>query len=209
MPPKNARVAIWNALKNLEESNFRDFCDELAKPEGKPRIWPSDVEKKSRTEVLKVLVSRCSSGAVDRAITTLRDIGCNGEADELGEMDLHSASRSKSEAGLTMRPSLNATHTGTNRSSLSPAEWHFVDWNRHELIYRVSNVAPILDHLRKEKVLKDEQYDEAMTKSTTQDKMRFLFSGPLKSAGDRAKDVLLSALKEYERYLIMELEIKG
>uniref|UniRef100_A0A8C6SMF4 Caspase-1 n=1 Tax=Neogobius melanostomus TaxID=47308 RepID=A0A8C6SMF4_9GOBI len=95
MPPKNPRVTIRDALKNLEESNFRDFCDELAKPEGKPRIWPSDVEKKSRTEVMKVLVSRCSSGAVDRAITTLRDIGCNDEADELGEMDLHSCHSSQ------------------------------------------------------------------------------------------------------------------
>uniref|UniRef100_A0A8C6SNN9 CARD domain-containing protein n=1 Tax=Neogobius melanostomus TaxID=47308 RepID=A0A8C6SNN9_9GOBI len=110
---------------------------------------------------------------------------------------------------LTETPRLNATHTGTNRSSLSPAEWHFVDRNRHELIYHVSNVVPILDHLLQEKVLKDEQYDEAMTKSTTQDKMRFLLSGPLKSAGDRDKDVLLSALKKYEPHLIEELERKG
>uniref|UniRef100_A0A8C6SMD2 CARD domain-containing protein n=1 Tax=Neogobius melanostomus TaxID=47308 RepID=A0A8C6SMD2_9GOBI len=121
MPPKIARVAIRDALKSLEESNFRDFCDELTKSEGKPRIWPSDVEKKSRTEVMKVLVS---------------DIGCNDEADELGEMDLHSCH----------------------------SKGHFVDRNRNELIERVSNVAPILDHLLQEKVLRDEQYDEAMTK---------------------------------------------
>uniref|UniRef100_A0A8C6UNN1 CARD domain-containing protein n=1 Tax=Neogobius melanostomus TaxID=47308 RepID=A0A8C6UNN1_9GOBI len=85
---------------------------------------------------------------------------------------------------------------------------HFVDRNRKELIDRVSNVVPILDHLLQEKVLKDEQYDDAMAERTAQTKMRFLFSGPLKSAGVRGKDVLLSALKEYEPYLIEDLEEK-
>uniref|UniRef100_A0A8C6URW0 CARD domain-containing protein n=1 Tax=Neogobius melanostomus TaxID=47308 RepID=A0A8C6URW0_9GOBI len=85
---------------------------------------------------------------------------------------------------------------------------HFVDRNRNELIERVSNVAPILDHLLYENVLGQEQYDEAMAERTAQAKMRFLLSCPLKSAGVRGKDELQSALKKHERYLIEELEGK-
>uniref|UniRef100_A0A8C6SUU7 Uncharacterized protein n=1 Tax=Neogobius melanostomus TaxID=47308 RepID=A0A8C6SUU7_9GOBI len=70
---------------------------------------------------------------------------------------------------------------------------HFVDRHQIELIKRVSNINPILDHL---------------AIPTTQDKMRFLFRGPLK-AGEPSKDELLSALEKEEKYLIKDLREKS
>uniref|UniRef100_A0A8C6SPH0 CARD domain-containing protein n=1 Tax=Neogobius melanostomus TaxID=47308 RepID=A0A8C6SPH0_9GOBI len=84
---------------------------------------------------------------------------------------------------------------------------HFVDRHQIDLIKRVSNINPILDHLIKEEVLTQEQYDQARAIPTTQDKMRFLFSGPLK-AGEPSKDKLLSALEKEEKYLIKDLRGK-
>uniref|UniRef100_A0A8C6U0W6 CARD domain-containing protein n=1 Tax=Neogobius melanostomus TaxID=47308 RepID=A0A8C6U0W6_9GOBI len=93
------------------------------------------------------------------------------------------------------------------RGLRAPGRGHFVDRHQIELIKRVSNINPILDHLLKEEVLTQEQYDQARAIPTTQDKMRFLFRGPLK-AGELSKDKLLSALEKEEKYLIKDLRGK-
>lgn len=75
---------IRNTLKNLESEDFSDFCDQLTEPMEKIRIMKSEVEGKSRSEIAKLLVKRCGeTGALDRAITALKDIGCNNEAQKL------------------------------------------------------------------------------------------------------------------------------
>uniref|UniRef100_A0A668RUP9 CARD domain-containing protein n=1 Tax=Oreochromis aureus TaxID=47969 RepID=A0A668RUP9_OREAU len=79
-------------------------------------------------------------------------------------------------------------------------ENHFVDKHRVELIQRVSNIEPILDELLKEKVIQQESYDRIRALQTSQEKMRELYSGPLK-AGSASKDVFYQILQTHERLL--------
>uniref|UniRef100_A0A3P9BT36 CARD domain-containing protein n=1 Tax=Maylandia zebra TaxID=106582 RepID=A0A3P9BT36_9CICH len=70
---------------------------------------------------------------------------------------------------------------------------HFVDKHRVELIQRVSNIEPILD-----------DYDRIRALQTSQEKMRELYSGPLK-AGSASKDVFYQILQTHERLLLNDL----
>uniref|UniRef100_A0A8C6WI89 CARD domain-containing protein n=1 Tax=Neogobius melanostomus TaxID=47308 RepID=A0A8C6WI89_9GOBI len=189
---ESRRILIADALEDLTPKDLSKFTARLKEPRGdehKPaRFRQGQLNGKDHQGLADLLTDSFSGNAVSITVALLRAIGANRVAEELGE---------------SWQPD------GPSHTVYLLATKHFVDRNRNELIYRVSNVVPILDHLLQEKVLKDEQYDEAMKKSTAQDKMRFLFSGPLKSAGDRAKDELLSALKKYEPYLIKDLERKG
>uniref|UniRef100_A0A3Q2VTT8 Pyrin domain-containing protein n=1 Tax=Haplochromis burtoni TaxID=8153 RepID=A0A3Q2VTT8_HAPBU len=81
---------------------------------------------------------------------------------------------------------------------------HFVDKHRVELIQRVSNIEPILDELLKEKVIQQESYDRIRALQTSQEKMRELYSGPLK-AGSASKDVFYQILQRHERLLLNDL----
>ncbi|XP_039475978.1 NACHT, LRR and PYD domains-containing protein 1b allele 5-like isoform X1 [Oreochromis aureus] len=83
-------------------------------------------------------------------------------------------------------------------------ENHFVDKHRVELIQRVSNIEPILDELLKEKVIQQESYDRIRALQTSQEKMRELYSGPLK-AGSASKDVFYQILQTHERLLVNDL----
>ncbi|XP_039886649.1 uncharacterized protein LOC120732849 [Simochromis diagramma] len=83
-------------------------------------------------------------------------------------------------------------------------ENHFVDKHRVELIQRVSNIAPILDELLKEKVIQQESYDRIRALQTSQEKMRELYSGPLK-AGSASKDVFYQILQTHEKLLLNDL----
>ncbi|CAI5661639.1 unnamed protein product [Oreochromis niloticus] len=80
----------------------------------------------------------------------------------------------------------------------------FVDKHRVELIQRVSNIEPILDELLKEKVIQQESYDRIRALQTSQEKMRELYSGPLK-AGSASKDVFYQILQTHERLLVNDL----
>uniref|UniRef100_A0A3P9BTG6 Pyrin domain-containing protein n=1 Tax=Maylandia zebra TaxID=106582 RepID=A0A3P9BTG6_9CICH len=73
-----------------------------------------------------------------------------------------------------------------------------------ELIQRVSNIEPILDELLKEKVIQQESYDRIRALQTSQEKMRELYSGPLK-AGSASKDVFYQILQTHERLLLNDL----
>ncbi|XP_074508920.1 apoptosis-associated speck-like protein containing a CARD isoform X1 [Sebastes fasciatus] len=85
---------------------------------------------------------------------------------------------------------------------------HFVDKHRSQLIDRVSDVAPILDQLLDENVIRQGCYDEILAIPTTRDKMRKLYSGPLNAAGPVGKDVFYKILEKYEPFLIDELKKK-
>ncbi|KAM8734560.1 uncharacterized protein AB9X84_023336 [Acanthopagrus schlegelii] len=85
---------------------------------------------------------------------------------------------------------------------------HFVDKHQCDLIARVSNTGPILDNLLREGVIQQEDYDTIGTIPTTQERMRKLFSGPLKAGGQAAKDVFFRILEEKESYLVADLKRK-
>ncbi|XP_059194786.1 NACHT, LRR and PYD domains-containing protein 1b allele 2-like [Centropristis striata] len=82
---------------------------------------------------------------------------------------------------------------------------HFVDKHRVKLIERVSNLAAILDDLLDKKVIQQGVYAEICAKCTDEDKMRALYSGPLK-AGETCKDIVYKILVKNEPLLIQELE---
>ncbi|XP_059214238.1 NACHT, LRR and PYD domains-containing protein 1 homolog [Centropristis striata] len=82
---------------------------------------------------------------------------------------------------------------------------HFVDKHRVTLIKRVSNLAAILDDLLDKKVIQQEVYAEICAKCTDEDKIRALYSGPLK-AGETCKDIFYKILGKNEPFLIQELE---
>ncbi|XP_035528369.1 NACHT, LRR and PYD domains-containing protein 1b allele 2-like [Morone saxatilis] len=83
---------------------------------------------------------------------------------------------------------------------------HFVDKHRCDLIKRVSNIRPILDNLLKEQVIQQENYDTIRAITTTQEKMRTLYSGPLKAVGDAGKDIFYKILEEEESFLVADLK---
>uniref|UniRef100_A0A3B3ZPU2 Pyrin domain-containing protein n=1 Tax=Periophthalmus magnuspinnatus TaxID=409849 RepID=A0A3B3ZPU2_9GOBI len=79
-------TGILGVLDDLEKNNFNRFLFRLQNGSEEPRVRATEVEDKSREDIAKLLVSRCTgAGAVPRTITTLRHIGCNEEAQELGE----------------------------------------------------------------------------------------------------------------------------
>uniref|UniRef100_A0A8C9Y5F8 CARD domain-containing protein n=1 Tax=Sander lucioperca TaxID=283035 RepID=A0A8C9Y5F8_SANLU len=83
---------------------------------------------------------------------------------------------------------------------------HFVDKYRIKLIERVSNIAAILDELLEEDVIQEETYDKIRVLPTCQDKMRELYSGPLKAGGIKVKDKFYTILEKKERFLVDELK---
>lgn len=85
---------------------------------------------------------------------------------------------------------------------------HFVDEHQCELIQRVSNIGPILDSLLREGVIQQEGYDQIWVTPTSQEKMRKLYKGPLKSGGHISKDIFYKILEEKEPYLVAALKRK-
>ncbi|KAM9353693.1 NACHT, LRR and PYD domains-containing protein 1 homolog isoform 2-T2 [Symphorus nematophorus] len=85
---------------------------------------------------------------------------------------------------------------------------HFVDKNQCDLIERVSNIGPILDNLLRDGVIQQEGYDTICVIPTTQEKMRKLYSGPLKAGGLAAKDIFYKILEKEESYLVADLKKK-
>nr|XP_024655557.1 uncharacterized protein LOC112431243 isoform X2 [Maylandia zebra] len=85
---------------------------------------------------------------------------------------------------------------------------HFVDKHSVQLIQGVSNIAPILDELLDKEVIDQEQYDKIRALPTSQDRMRELYSGPLK-AGAAYKDIFHQILLANEKFLVNELRAAG
>uniref|UniRef100_A0A3Q3MMB5 CARD domain-containing protein n=1 Tax=Labrus bergylta TaxID=56723 RepID=A0A3Q3MMB5_9LABR len=85
---------------------------------------------------------------------------------------------------------------------------HFVDKHQCDLKANVNNIGPILDKLLEKGVIRQEVYDQIRDTPTTQEKMRKLFRGPLKSGGQKAKDVFYQILEKEESYLVDDLKRK-
>lgn len=195
---------ILNSLKDLVDEKFSEFCHKVTASRVEPRIRASEVDGKSRVKITELLVSRWTEAtALDKTINILKEIGCHNEAMELAAIAA-ALPKPKEEPSRTSPPQGSSA---AGPSGAPARQGHFVDRHRNDLIDNVSNMNPILDHLFQEGVLQPEQYDEVMEIKTTQNQMRFLFRGPLKS-GDRSKNVLMDALKKNQPYLIKELEEK-
>ncbi|KAM9353589.1 NACHT, LRR and PYD domains-containing protein 1b allele 3-like [Symphorus nematophorus] len=81
---------------------------------------------------------------------------------------------------------------------------HFVDEHQVALTEKVNNMGVILDELLHHRVLGQETYDRVRALPSSREKMRELYSGPLR-AGTACKDVFHRILEENEPFLIAEL----
>ncbi|XP_061676726.1 apoptosis-associated speck-like protein containing a CARD isoform X1 [Syngnathoides biaculeatus] len=194
------KMAIADSLENLSKDNFKKFCMALVDRRGERRVAFSKVEDKTYLEVTNVLVSTFTEdGAPALTSELLKLIGCSEEAKQLDN-------RISQKFPVTSSGEKAAAHqTGGAHATPSSTEEHFVDKHRLELIQRVVNINPILDVLLREQVVQDEVYDEISETPGNQSKMRKLYKLALKS-GVGAKDVFLDSLKEYEPYLVADLQ---
>uniref|UniRef100_A0A7N8X2I7 PYD and CARD domain containing n=1 Tax=Mastacembelus armatus TaxID=205130 RepID=A0A7N8X2I7_9TELE len=189
MASRTIKAALADVLENLSEENFKKFCHHLMDLRAGPRIRRTAVEGKSCLEVADVMVSTFTEvKVVGVAEEILRDIGCTQEADDLAEE--------------TPGPS-NKPGESIIFSPLSSGK-HFVDRHRVDLINRVSNIGPILDDLLDKNVIQQEVYEQIRALPTTQDKIRELYSGPLK-ASEACKDAFYESLQLNEKFLIDDL----
>ncbi|XP_049439424.1 apoptosis-associated speck-like protein containing a CARD isoform X3 [Epinephelus fuscoguttatus] len=197
--PRNIRMALADMLEDLSKENFDKFCRQLLDCTEGPRVRRNRVEGKNYLDIADVLVTTYTeSRAVGVAETLLREIGCNEDAERLVE----DAGRQSTKPGPSNTASPSAGASGAHAMAEGR---HFVDKHRSRLIDRVCETASVLDALLENEVIQQGTYDEILAIPTHRDRMRKLFSGPLNSAGDVGKDILLNILKEKEKYLIDEL----
>uniref|UniRef100_A0A8C6SNE8 Pyrin domain-containing protein n=1 Tax=Neogobius melanostomus TaxID=47308 RepID=A0A8C6SNE8_9GOBI len=201
------RFPIAQALEKLSSEDLARFRTLMREPRGDGlspnRFRVAQVEGKNCQELARLLVDTFVGKAIDIALKMLRLIDCNLAADELVEA-LETTPRWGRSKTLPDVPSLSTLDI-PEKVSAPVEKGHFVDRHRNELIERVSHMYPILDHLLQEQVLGQEQYDQAMELRPYQAQMRFLFGGPLKTGGERAKEVLMSAICIHYPSLVQEL----
>ncbi|XP_074508918.1 apoptosis-associated speck-like protein containing a CARD isoform X2 [Sebastes fasciatus] len=202
MPPKTIKKALTDMLADLSKENFDSFRHQLVDRREEPTVRRNRVEGKSFLEIADVLVTTFTEAkAPEVAAQLLREIGCSDDADKLVKATCGQSSQPG--PGDSAGPSAGAAAVTTMAEGK-----HFVDKHRSQLIDRVSDVAPILDQLLDENVIRQGCYDEILAIPTTRDKMRKLYSGPLNAAGPAGKDVFYKILEKYEPYLIAELKKK-
>ncbi|KAM3917784.1 uncharacterized protein RB166_016708 isoform 2-T3 [Leptodactylus fuscus] len=97
----------------------------------------------------------------------------------------------------------NITAKRTRKQPLSDKK-HFVIENRKKLINSITQVDPVLDDLLDKELLTQEQYDIIWKKSTSQDKMRELYSY-VRSWGPKDKDTFRLILKKHDPMVIKNL----
>ncbi|XP_035528370.1 apoptosis-associated speck-like protein containing a CARD isoform X1 [Morone saxatilis] len=198
---KTIKKILTDTLEDLSDKDFDKFRRQLVDRREEPRVRRGKVEGKNYLDVTDVLVSTFTeTGAVAVVLELLKQIDCHEDARRLGEETAEYLPKPgpSDPAG----PSAG----GAGVSNMADGG-HFVDKHQVELIKRVSNISPILDELLYRKVISAEIYDTIRAVRTTQDKMRELFSGPLK-ASTACKDVLYKVLEENEPYLIDDLKKK-
>ncbi|KAK2909894.1 apoptosis-associated speck-like protein containing a CARD [Channa argus] len=197
MAPKTIRTALAETLEDLSKQNFEKFCHQLLDRREGPRVRRNRVEGKNFLDVADVVVSTFTEAkAVGVVMDILRQIDCNEDAESLAKL---AGVQSGDAAG-------SGGATGNNtRAEGGCSTKHFVDKHKVELIKRVSNIAPILDELLYKDVIQEEVYDKIRAIRTPQDKMRELFSGPLK-ASVACKDAFYKILEKNEPYLIKDLK---
>ncbi|XP_030013324.1 uncharacterized protein LOC115435198 isoform X2 [Sphaeramia orbicularis] len=201
MAPKTIKMAILAALEDLEDADLEKFCSQLLDHKGK-RVRTSWVMGKSRVHISSVLVQTyAEKGAVKVVLETLRDAGFEQRAKKFEKA---TRNFTKTKRKTKARGASGAAASGPVLKS----DEHFIDKHRYELIDRVSNIDGILDDLLQAGVIKQEMYDKIRARSTTQDMMRDLYSGPLK-ADVACKDIFYNSLKKNEKYLMNEIKSKS
>ncbi|XP_076746408.1 uncharacterized protein LOC112432102 isoform X3 [Maylandia zebra] len=119
--------------------------------------------------------------------------------------------RMESRQYMPAGPLMDVTVTAGKLNEVHLPHWicigkDFVDKHRVQLTNRVSNIAPILDELLENEVIDQETYTRIRALSTTQDKMRELYSGPLQAAA--CKKIFYDILLKNEKFLVKELSEK-
>ncbi|XP_006801914.1 apoptosis-associated speck-like protein containing a CARD [Neolamprologus brichardi] len=186
MSGKTIKLALVSALEDLTKDNFDKFCHQLLDRREAPRVKRNKVESKSRLEIADVLVSHFTEeGALRVTVALLKAIGCRNEAEELASSEAAGAAGGSKTAG------------GKD----------FVEKHRGQLIQRVSNIALILDELLDKEVIQQETYTRIRALSTSQEKMRELYSGPLQASA-ACKKIFYDSLLENEKPLVKELSEK-
>ncbi|KAF1388301.1 hypothetical protein PFLUV_G00088780 [Perca fluviatilis] len=195
MAPKTVKRAISDILEDLSAENLEKFRVQLIDRREEPRVRRNRVAGKNFLEIADVLVTHFTeAGAPAVVVEILKDIGCAEDAVCLEQET----------GGQCSKPGSSGTGaTGVNTGADGK---HFVDKHRIKLIERVSNIAIILDELLDEDVIQQETYDKIKVLPTSQEKMRELYSGPLKAGGIRCKDKFYNILEKRERYLVDELK---
>ena len=188
-----ARDAILDALENLSGDELKKFKMKLLTVqlrEGYGRIPRGALLQMDAIDLTDKLVSYyLESYGLELTMTVLRDMGLQ----ELAEQLQTTKEESGAVAAAASVPAQSTARTG-----------HFVDQHRQALIARVTEVDGVLDALHGS-VLTEGQYQAVRAETTSQDKMRKLFSF-VPSWNLTCKDSLLQALKEIHPYLVMGLE---
>ncbi|XP_019339680.1 NACHT, LRR and PYD domains-containing protein 1-like isoform X2 [Alligator mississippiensis] len=86
----------------------------------------------------------------------------------------------------------------------NPAERHFINSFRKDLINMTREVNQVIDELFDNGVLSQEQYDTIRSKSTKQEQMRELYDY-VAGWDEESKDQLYEALRKYNEPLIRKL----
>ncbi|XP_049902087.1 apoptosis-associated speck-like protein containing a CARD isoform X4 [Epinephelus moara] len=196
MPPKTKRKLLADMLEDLSKENFDKFCRQLL---DRGDVRRNKVEGKNYLDIAELLVTTYTeSRAVGVAVELLREFDCNADAERLVE----EAGRQSTKPAPSDPASPSAGASGAHAMAEGK---HFVDKHRSQLIDRVCETASVLDALLENEVIQQGTYDEILAIPTHRDRMRKLYSGPLNSAGNVGKNILLNILKEKEKYLIDEL----
>lgn len=87
MPPTTVKAALWGAMEDLTKQDLEKFCHQLLDRREEPRVSRSRVEGRNVYDIVDVLVSTFTEyGALQVAVDLLTQIGCNEEAQKLGEI---------------------------------------------------------------------------------------------------------------------------
>ncbi|XP_070683727.1 lysozyme g-like [Pempheris klunzingeri] len=94
MPPKNARQALNDTLEDLTLEQLQKFCYAVLDRKEEPRVRRQAVEGKNCVDIADVLISTYTeAGAVEVALETLEEIGCNALRESLVAQDISKGSR--------------------------------------------------------------------------------------------------------------------
>ncbi|KAK7886431.1 hypothetical protein WMY93_026052 [Mugilogobius chulae] len=119
-------MKLLNVLEDLGDSDLKKFKYSLNVSDEEPHFGAGEVEDKSRVELSKLIVSRCTrTGAPHRTVQTLRAIGCNEEARRLEQWSKthleELSQRSQAQAVPGPRTPLGRVFQKPQEAQVSPA----------------------------------------------------------------------------------------
>ncbi|XP_030603077.1 NACHT, LRR and PYD domains-containing protein 1a-like [Archocentrus centrarchus] len=171
------RITLTVILEELDEPQYKKmllFLSEI----------PKRVKTKSREEMPQLIIEHYG---VETSIHRINEV-----MDQIPRKDAAVQDR--------LRPFVDKLKNTQQKTG----ERHFVDEHMCELIQRVSNIGPILDELLQEQVIQQEAYDRIRALPNSQDKMRELYSGPVR-AGTASRDAFYRILQNHEKMLTEDL----